>query len=155
MSGVRSHDQSVVEMIKSDPEFAEEYLRAAIEELDKPDGDQVFKVALRHFALARGGIVNIAAKTGKKREAISRALSSRGNPTFKTLLSLLSSLGIKLSATSNRKEQETILVKNYHYIEASAFHPIDDCGHIPRSGISFDQHQIAASNNSRRIRTHG
>lgn len=34
----RSHDATMVEMLKSDPEFADEYLAAALDEADEPGG---------------------------------------------------------------------------------------------------------------------
>ncbi len=34
----RSHDEVVVEMLRADPEFAEAYLAAALEEAEQPGG---------------------------------------------------------------------------------------------------------------------
>jgi hypothetical protein len=47
----RSHDATMVEMLKSDPEFANEYLAAALDEADEPGGQQALLMALRHIAL--------------------------------------------------------------------------------------------------------
>lgn len=108
MKGTRSHDDSIVKMLKSDLGFEEEYLRSAIEELGEPGGDVAFRTVLRHIALARGGINKIAESSGMKREAVSRALSPRGNPTFKTLMAIFRALNIKLIA---RDKQGTEFVQ--------------------------------------------
>lgn len=98
MKAMKPHDEATVEMLKRDPELAEEYLRAALEEIDEPGGEAAFLAALRQVALARGGITQIAAVTGMKREAVSRALSPRGNPTLKTLATVCRAIGVRLDA---------------------------------------------------------
>jgi probable addiction module antidote protein len=45
------------------------------------------------------GMSNVAKETGLARESLYRALSSEGNPEFATVLKVLSSLGLRLSAT--------------------------------------------------------
>jgi DNA-binding phage protein len=44
-----SHDEAVVRRIRKDPEFAAEYLKAAVEETDEP---RVLLIALRHITKA-------------------------------------------------------------------------------------------------------
>lgn len=39
----RSHDEVVVEMLRADPEFAEAYLAAALEEAEQPGGGAAIK----------------------------------------------------------------------------------------------------------------
>jgi DNA-binding phage protein len=51
---MKSHDEATVEMLKREPELAEEYLRAALEEIDEPGGEMAFLAALRQVALAQG-----------------------------------------------------------------------------------------------------
>ncbi len=51
MNRSRSHDEVVIEMIRNDPAFAEEYLRAAFEQLDEEGGEAGFLMALRHLGL--------------------------------------------------------------------------------------------------------
>ena len=46
-----SHDQTIVRRLRKDPEFAAEYLKAALEDEDEP---RVLLIALRHVAQARG-----------------------------------------------------------------------------------------------------
>jgi DNA-binding phage protein len=45
-----SHDKAIVEELRRDPEFAAEYLRAALEDTDEP---KVLLVVLRHCLTSR------------------------------------------------------------------------------------------------------
>ena len=49
-----SHDEAVVAMLKADPDFANEYLAAALEEAQLPGGQVALLGALRHIAEAQG-----------------------------------------------------------------------------------------------------
>ena len=89
-----SHDEAVVQRIRKNPEFAAEYLRAALEESDDP---QAFLIALRRIAEARGGMAKVAKAAGITRESLYRALSERGNPTIITLHAVAKSVGLRLT----------------------------------------------------------
>ena len=78
-----SHDDTVVAMLKADPDFANEYLAAALEESALSGGQFALLAALRHIAEAQG-MTAVAARAGIPRESLYRALSSKGNPTIKT-----------------------------------------------------------------------
>lgn len=92
----RPHDQTVIELLREDPSFADEYLSAALDEADEQGGREALLSALRHIAEAQGMTV-IAERAGIKRESLYRALSPKGNPTVKTLLAVMSAAGLKLS----------------------------------------------------------
>lgn len=49
-----SHDETVVKMLKAEPDFANEYLAAALEEAELPGGQTALLAALRHIAEAQG-----------------------------------------------------------------------------------------------------
>ncbi len=89
-----SHDEAVVAEIRESPEFAAEYLRAALEDDDEP---RVLLVALRRVAEARGGIAKVAKAAGIERESLYRALSSRGNPRLSTLVAVAKAVGLRLT----------------------------------------------------------
>jgi probable addiction module antidote protein len=91
----RPHDDAVVELLREDPDFADEYLAAALEETDQPGGREALLAALRHVAEAQGMAV-VAERAGIPRESLYRALSPSGNPTIKTLLAVLGAAGLKL-----------------------------------------------------------
>ena len=89
-----SHDQAMDARLKADPEFAVEYLKAAMEDTDEP---QVLLMALRRITEARGGFAKIARSAGIERESLHRALSLRGNPRFSTLVAVTKAMGLKLT----------------------------------------------------------
>ena len=94
----RPHDAAVVDMLKADPEFADAYLAAALEEADEPGGQAALLAALRHIAEAQG-MAAVAQRAGIPRESLYRALSPSGNPTIKTLLAVLGAAGLQLALT--------------------------------------------------------
>jgi probable addiction module antidote protein len=88
-----SHDQAMIRRIRKDPDFAAEYLKAALEDADEP---RVLLMALRHVAQARG-IARIAKAAGIERESLYRALSARGNPRLSTLYAVAKAVGLRLT----------------------------------------------------------
>lgn len=92
----RPHDDAVVEMLKADPEFMNEYLAAALDEADQPGGQAALLAALRHVAEAQG-MAAVANRANMPRESLYRALSPKGNPTIKTLLAVLGAAGLHLA----------------------------------------------------------
>ena len=93
----KSHDKSMIEDLRNDPEFAAEYLKAALEDSDEP---QVLLIALRRLAEAKGGVARVAKRAGIKRESLYRALSERGNPRLSTLTAVMKAVGLKLTVES-------------------------------------------------------
>ena len=96
-----SHAEETIKELRADRLFAVEYLRAALLELDDPDNRAAGLLALRDVAEAYGGLAAIATQAGISREALYRSLSPRGNPTLKTLLAVLKSVGMRLSVESD------------------------------------------------------
>ncbi len=94
----RPHDEAVIEMLRDDPAFADEYLSACTEGLDEPGGREALLMALRQVAEAQG-MAAVAERAGMQREGLYRALSPKGNPTLKTLLAVLSGAGLRLAVT--------------------------------------------------------
>ena len=88
-----SHDEAMIRRIRKDPDFAAEYLKAALEDADEP---RVLLIALRHVAQARG-IARIAKAAGIERESLYRALSARGNPRLSTLYAVAKAVGLRLT----------------------------------------------------------
>ncbi len=96
-SGVVSHHEREVTELGSDRDLAVEYLRVAIESLDNPGDRAAGLLTLRSVAEAYGGLAMVAAEAGISRESLYRALSAKGNPTLKTLVAVLKTLGLRLS----------------------------------------------------------
>lgn len=91
----RPHEDAVVELLREDPAFVNEYIAAAMDEVDQGGGRQALLAALRHVAEAQG-MASVALRAGIPRESLYRALSPNGNPTVKTLLAVLAAVGLKL-----------------------------------------------------------
>ena len=97
IKGAVSHHEAELAELRADRELAEEYLKAAMESLDDPDDRAAGLLALRTVAEAYGGLGVVAAEAGISRESLYRALSPKGNPTLKTLLAVLKTVGLRLS----------------------------------------------------------
>jgi probable addiction module antidote protein len=88
-----SHDEAIIRRLRKDPQFAAEYVKAALEDTEEP---LVLLLALRHLAQARG-IAKVAKAAGIERESLYRALSRRGNPRLSTLVAVTKAIGLKLT----------------------------------------------------------
>jgi probable addiction module antidote protein len=87
--------EDVLDEDLQDPVEAAEYLNACLE-----DGDpEVFLLALRDVARARGGLAKLAEVTALNREHLYRMLSENGNPELRSLEALLGALGFRLAVT--------------------------------------------------------
>ena len=93
-----SHDEAIIRRLRKDPEFAAEYVKAALEDTEEP---LVLLIALRHLAQARG-IAKVAKAAGIERESLYRALSRRGNPRLSTLVAVTNAIGLKLTVEAAR-----------------------------------------------------
>lgn len=75
------------------PEDIADFMQDAFE-----TGDQAL-IANAFGVVAKAvGMTNIAKQTGLSREQLYRSFSERGNPTLNTMLSVMSVLGVSLSA---------------------------------------------------------
>jgi len=99
-----SHHAIEVEELRADQELAVEYLKAAMESLEDPDDRAAGLLALRTVAEAYGGLAAIARDAGISREALYRSLSPSGNPTLKTLLAVLSAVGMRISVQAGDRK---------------------------------------------------
>ena len=88
-----SHDEAMIRRLRKDPEFAAEYLKAALDDEGEP---RVLLIALRHLAQAQG-VAKVAKAAGIERESLYRALSERGNPRLSTLFAVTKAVGLRLT----------------------------------------------------------
>lgn len=100
----RPHDDAMVELLRQDAAFADEYLAASLEAIDEPGGREALLMALRQVAQAQGMDV-VAERAGIQRESLYRALSPKGNPTLKTLLAILGAAGLRLAVTRAESQE--------------------------------------------------
>ncbi|MGB8144644.1 MAG: addiction module antidote protein [Chromatiaceae bacterium] len=105
LKGVISHHEREIAELRADQELAVAYLKAAMESLDNPEERAAGLLALRTVAEAHGGLGAVAAAAGISRESLYRSLSPTGNPTLKTLLAVLKTVGMRLSVELERQIQ--------------------------------------------------
>jgi probable addiction module antidote protein len=103
MNGAVSHHERELAELRADRDLAIEYLKAALGALDNPDDRAGGLLAPRTIAEAYGGLGAVAAEAGISRESLYRALSPKGNPTLRTLLAVLKTLGLRLSVEPDRR----------------------------------------------------
>ncbi|MGA2207814.1 MAG: putative addiction module antidote protein, partial [Terracidiphilus sp.] len=72
--------------------------------LNSPDERGGSLLTLRSLAEAYGGLGAVAAKAGISRESLYRSLSPKGNPTLKTLVAVLNTMGLRLSVVPQPKK---------------------------------------------------
>lgn len=80
----------------ANPVDAAHYLNASLQDEDP----RVFLLALRDVADAHGGVGVLAESSQLNRENLYRALSVSGNPSLKSLATVLGSLGLRLAVES-------------------------------------------------------
>jgi probable addiction module antidote protein len=97
LKGVVSHHDREVAELAADQDLTVAYLKAAMESLDDPNDRAGGLLALRTVAEAYGGLGAVAAQAGISRESLYRTLSPKGNPTLKTLVAVLKTVGLRLS----------------------------------------------------------
>lgn len=103
----RSHDESVLAMLRDDEAFAIEYLSVALEEIDEAGGEDAFLVAIRRLVEARGGMVNLSQNTGLARGSLYRSIAVGGDPKLSTILKVLQALGVGMSKVVSHRTEES------------------------------------------------
>jgi probable addiction module antidote protein len=93
-----SRDEAMIRRLRKDPDFAAEYIKAALGDEDEP---RVLLIALRHLAQAQG-VAKVAKAAGIERESLYRALSVRGNPRLSTLVAVTKAIGLRLTVEAAR-----------------------------------------------------
>lgn len=85
----------LIESLK-DPKEAAAYLDAVLEEGDP----KLLLLALKNIAEAEGGMTKIAKRAKLNRVSLYRALSPKGNPTFKSITKILDAFNLRLAVHS-------------------------------------------------------
>ncbi len=94
MGTIKLRKWDSAEHLKTEDDMAR-YLEAC---LDEAGNDAAFIAkALGNIARAKG-MTELSRETGLGRESLYKALSGQGNPSFATILKVISALGIKLHA---------------------------------------------------------
>lgn len=91
----KSYDDLLFEELQ-DPELAAGYLSEAL----RGGSLDLFLIALRNVAQARGGLGALSDETELNRQNLYRMLSEDGNPTLANLMKVLAVLGIDIEFRS-------------------------------------------------------
>ena len=94
MGAIKLRKWDSAEHLKTEDDMAQ-YLESCF---DEAGNDAAFIAkALGNIARAKG-MTELSRETGLGRESLYKALSGQGNPSFATILKVISALGIKLHA---------------------------------------------------------
>ena len=96
----------LTERLKNDPEEAEAYLQAALEDYQLDQNKEAFLLALRTLVDVKGGMDWLSKQTHLNRPQLYRTLSASGNPTLETLTKVLGTLGFRLSLQSGSQKEK-------------------------------------------------
>lgn len=113
-----SHNERSIEELREDRGYAIAFLQLAMESLDNPEERGGALLSIRAVAEAYGGLAPVAAQAGISRESLYRSLSPKGNPTLKTLVAVLKTLGLRLSVAEKQQEAKKSVRKRRDSVAA-------------------------------------
>ena len=90
-------DDLLINMLKTDKDFLQEYINQAINDYMETNNKELFLLCLNNIVKSCGGVSELSKKTGKTRQAIYHALSANGNPTLDTFFSIINNLNFKFN----------------------------------------------------------
>lgn len=102
-----SYNEGLVSRLKNS-KYAFKLLKYAFEESCENDNWEAFGIVLQDIIMAHGSITEFANKTGVSRSHLYRMFGKSSNPTIKTLLPVLSGLGIKLTLFSDKETNKKV-----------------------------------------------
>ncbi|MEI8390454.1 MAG: transcriptional regulator [bacterium] len=95
MRKYKNMDDYIIELLK-DPEEAEAYLNASIDEYMN-DGDiAAFCIALEHLVKSKSSVSEFSEKNKFNRKQLYRIFKNEINPSMDSVLKILNSLGFKV-----------------------------------------------------------
>ena len=89
--------EEYLEVNLEDPQEAEAFLKAAIEEYNEDGDTTAFFQSLHILAKSKGGITQLAKKSSLTRQNLYRIFNNNVNPQFNTIGMILDALGFKLT----------------------------------------------------------
>lgn len=96
-----SHEDGLLKDLK-DMNFVVGYLNSILDGFSADESLEPFLVALGRVAKAHG-VQRLATNSKRTRDAIYKALSKAGNPTFSTLHGILDTMGLQLHVQRKRR----------------------------------------------------
>lgn len=96
-----AHEKGLLEDLK-DMNFVVGYLNSILDGLTADESLEPFLLALGRVSKAHG-IQKLATNSKRTRDAVYKALSKTGNPTFSTLHGILDTIGLQLHVQKKRR----------------------------------------------------
>ena len=96
-----AHEEGLLEDLK-DMNFVVGYLNSILDGLSADESLNPFLLALGRIAKAHG-ITKLATHTNRTRDAVYKALSKKGNPTFSMLHGILETMGLQLHVQKKKR----------------------------------------------------
>ena len=90
------------EQLKDENEV-ESFINAALEQYFEDHNKELFLSTLKEVVMARGGITELSKQAHINRQHVYKMLSSKGNPSFDNIGSLLMALGLKLKVENEHR----------------------------------------------------
>lgn len=94
----RTLDDYITERLRNEPEFAVEYLNAALEAYFEDFNNDALAQALKRLILASGSIKKFSEDANVNREHLYRLFNSKSTPSIDTLSKILKALGYQIEA---------------------------------------------------------
>jgi len=92
----RTIDEVEIDHYAKHPKEIKNYIEAVLEEFQENGDKEPFYRSLAIIAKVSGGFSKISRETGLNRENLYKALSSKRDPRFSTVIQILHAIGIKL-----------------------------------------------------------
>ena len=92
----RTLDDYITERLRNEPDFAVEYLNAALEAYFEDFNNDALAQALKRLILASGSIKKFSENANVNREHLYRLFNSKSTPSIDTLSKILKTLGYQI-----------------------------------------------------------
>lgn len=95
VKSLQNFDDFLTESLSEDREFASEFLKSNLNDYFKSKDQEELLITLRYLAKSKG-VSEMVKKTGLSRNVFYKSLDLKGNPRLDTLMTILSSLDLRL-----------------------------------------------------------
>lgn len=92
----RTIDEVEVDYYLKHPNEIKHYIESVLEDFQENGNKESFYKSLAIITKVKGGFAKISKKTGLNRESLYKALSTKSDPRFSTVIQILHAIGIKI-----------------------------------------------------------
>lgn len=95
MRKYKNIDDYIIDLLKN-PEEAEEYLNASVEEYMKDGNTKAFCIAIEHLVKSKSSVTEFSQKNNLSRKQLYRIFKNEISPSMDLVFKILNSLGFKI-----------------------------------------------------------